>query len=118
MIARFLLGAVIALASYFLLSSSLQLFGTVAKTVPEQLELAITPAAGVHAGVATDASSSSGGGSRGRGSGSSDIVSPRNLFELAKPFDVVNDQCRRACGSNHDVEEELINACPKVSQFL
>jgi len=44
----------------------------------------------------------------------------RHLFELASPFDFINDQCALACNSQEEQEEDsvegpLINACPKVS---
>ena len=44
----------------------------------------------------------------------------RHLFELASPFDFINDQCGLACNFQEEQEEDsvkgpLINACPKVS---
>ena len=47
----------------------------------------------------------------------------RRLFELAPPFDFVNDQCAFACNAQEEQSEDngegpLINACPKVSLHM
>ncbi len=44
----------------------------------------------------------------------------RSLFELASPFEFINDQCAFTCNAQEEESEDngegpLINACPKVS---